>query len=182
MRYERVGLPADMADPAPNIRSVGRYLNLDPEDTDRSKRGSRLSMSDLIATQYYLSDDPRSARDWAGRVLSFADDYFLGSWRDRRPSGNYRDQPPDRTYQDRNLPWQDEFQACLLWGSCLGAWEHLGRIARALPDDVMLDVEQTEQNRAWLLAVAGLVRGETWDQQKEWAEMVRSGRRRQERM
>lgn len=27
MRYERVGLPADMADPAPIIRSVKKYLN-----------------------------------------------------------------------------------------------------------------------------------------------------------
>jgi len=161
---------------------VKPYLNLGPDDVNRSKLQSRLFLSNLIAIQHYLSDDLEGTRDWAVRVMAFADDWFLGPWRDRAPSGNYHDQPPDRAWQDLNMPWQNEFQASLLWGSCLGEWERLGRLASSLRDDIMQDVEQTPENRAWLLIAAGIVRGRPWNEMKEMIDTVQDGRRKRERL
>ncbi len=181
--YEQHGFSRDLVDPGGDIRSVERWLGSeDRVDIAIERRSCPVTTGHLVAVKYYLLDDHANARLWARKVVDFADEYFFGAWRDRVPSGTYQDKPPDRAFYDKRAGWLPELQAGLLWGSCLGEWDRVGRYAAYLRDDVIRDAEQSVENRAWYLILAGGLRGRPWAEMTEFVETVRRGRRKQEQL
>lgn len=182
-RYERVGLTEEMFDPSSVIQSVSRSFEVaERQDIIDFLPSQRVLNSSFAAIGYYLQEDLGNTRVWAERTVAFAEEYFFGEWRDRALSGPRRDQPPDREWWAVHGVWQREFTEAVLWGSVLGCWDRLARIAGAIRDDVRLDIEQTEQHRAWLIVVAGHLRGRPWAELAPFIETVQTGRRRRERL
>lgn len=136
----------------------------------------------FIALTAYLADEHRISAEWARRCLNSTEEYFFGSWRDEEPSGNYGDQPPDRAWQDRTCSWSSAWQDALVWCSSLGEWDRLLRFAEYPRDDVQLDIDQKKENRAWLLVLAGVLRGRPREQLQEHVATILEGRRRRERL
>jgi hypothetical protein len=179
-RYKRVGLTEEMTDPSSTIRAVSTSFDVvERQDIIDFLPSQRVFDSSITAIRHYLREDLANTRVWADNAVMFAEAYFFGDWRDRALTGNGRDQPPDRKWWDVHATWQSEFTAAMLWGSVLGCWDRLARIAGAIRDDVRLGIEQTEQNRAWLLIVAGHLRGRPWAELAPFIETVRTGRRRE---
>ncbi len=122
------------------------------------------------------------AKKWGIKAIEMVEEYFFGEYLDRIPSGNHHDQPPDRAYYEQTAPWKSPFESALLWCSLLGEWDRLEKIAGYLRDDVKPDVEQSKENRAWLLLVAGVVRGRDYSELSSFSKTVLDGKKARERL
>jgi hypothetical protein len=185
LRYQRIGCPEKLVHVGTCLNSLEHSLTVeetdDRPDITKSRRQDCVNTGNLVAIQFYLLDDLQNTRVWASKVLDYAAEYFFGDWRDRIPSGDYGNEPPNRDYWDRKATWRYEFQACLLWSSCLADWDGLRRFAAYLRDDVIRDVDQPNENRSWLLAVARVLQGTQLDQLAEYVAVIHQGTRKRER-
>jgi hypothetical protein len=181
---ERMGCPTSLVGPE-YINSLLESIQISIESEDREdlapyRRSDLVTTGYLLVIEYYLVGDRTNAVKWAYNVLDFADEYFFGNWRDRIHSGNYHNDPPDRAWWDKYASWQPQFEACLLSVSCLTEWERLQKFASYFREDVDINIEQSPENRAWLLTVARALLGKSLD--GELANVIKSGKRKREKL
>ncbi len=136
----------------------------------------------FIALESYLADAHDVTRDYARRCLDATSEYWFGGWKDEVPSGQRKELPPDREFWDRICAWERHWLDCLLWCSVLGEWDRLIEFAGYLRDDVKIDFEQSKENRAWLLLVAGKLRGRPLEELKPFSDTILSGKRKREKL
>lgn len=179
---ERVGWPADRCDPWACIRAVERNLAAVPRPTTINFiQATKAKESDIAAISFYFLEEFTLAQEWGDKVLMFGEEYFFGGWRDTWPSGEFSNEPPNPLYW-RKLAWQDEWLPCLLWGSVLARWETLTRLATYFADDIPVDIEQSDANRAWLLIVAGVLCGRAWNEMEHHTKMIGGSRAKREKL
>jgi hypothetical protein len=154
----------------------------DTPSTIRTRRSMIIDNFGWVCLIYWLREEVEAARSWASQLLDAADDYFWGDWRIDLPAGNYSDQPPDLAWHRRHMTWKSELEESLIWGSCIGAWDRIATIAAYPQDDVKLGVEQSRENRAWLLILAGHLSGRPWSELAPHVEVVRAGRKATEKL
>jgi hypothetical protein len=187
-RHERVGLPEkwmepDCLNPTNTIKSVANSFGVvERQDVINFLPSQRVLDSSFTAFRYYYHDDLPNTRVWADHTVSFAEAYFFGDWRDRALTGNGRDRPPNRDWWAVQAAWQDEFAAAVLWGSVLGCWGRLARIASAIRDEPRMELDRTDQGRAWLIVVAGHLRGRSWGELDPFIATIQTGRRKREKL
>ncbi len=186
--YARLGLTPDRIDFQRSIDSAAETRRKIPDEVAIKNIGpgglleSNATNHSYVALESYLAGVHDVTHEYALRYLDAAHEYFFGRWRDEVPSGNHRDLPPDREYQDRNRTWARHWLNCLLWCSVLGEWDRLIEFAGYLRDDIKLDFEQSTENRAWLLLVAGKLRGRPLEELKLFSDTILSGKRKREKL
>lgn len=180
---ERVGWPAEKIDLDYHEASFLKFSEppSDPNVVEFVKTRT-VDKAGFAAIEFYFMDEFQVARMWAERVVTVAEDYFFGAWRDQIPTGNMRDQPPDRTYYDRTASWQDEIREALHWSFCLRRWDAVERFASYPRDDIRLDIEQSAEDRAWWLLLCGTIRLRPWQEVQDWIATIENSRRKREQL
>jgi hypothetical protein len=64
----------------------------------------------------------------------------------------------------------------------LGEWDWLAHICSFFRDDIRIDLDQTKENRAWMLLLAGVLRGREWNDMQHFIDQIRQGLRKRERL
>ena len=185
---ERLNIPKENFDYLSSIEWLKKLRKDVPQEVAMKNLGVgwywefELSQHFFIALEAYVAEAFSVTREYAQKGIENTHEYYFGQWRDTVPSGNYRDRPPDRAYQDKIMPWSTSWQDCLLWCSVLGRWDDLLKFAEYPKDDIKLDIDQSPENRAWLLLVAGKLRGRPIEELQPFADTVVNGKRKRERL
>lgn len=185
-RCIRVGYPPDeLDDESTNLRlsSIPRNLaSRHRRHHEAYSHSSLVTVSELMVSVYWLRQESTGVREHATGTIAYALDFAFGRWRDEIPSGSNGKSPPDRAWWDANWSWRRELEASLFCGSFIGAWDELKRIAEWLRDDVRLDIEQSKEDRAWLLIVAGVLKDRPWEEMGKWVTRIEQSHRKRERL
>jgi hypothetical protein len=120
--------------------------------------GTLVAANISIATRHYLCDNHPKARQYAERTLSSAEQYFFGDWRTKVKTDKGTIDPD---WWHGVESWMKYFQGTLCWGTVLGEWECLRKLA-AYPDERrgMDTIDVTPAFRLYLIQVARYLRGE----------------------
>ncbi len=183
--YERVGWPREWIDIERSNNRLRRLHETPPRDDILWVLAcDAVSYRSELAFSHYLLDEVKEAREYAVQILDATDEYFFGDWRDRvRPRDDeIRPDESNREWWHRHAVWRDEFREPCMWASCLGAWDRCRRWAGYLRDDVTFDVEQSAEDRAWYLIVAGVLLDRPWEDMKQFVEAIETGRRKREKL
>jgi len=179
-RYQRLGISTGMMQISlDHIDYIPKLLDLRAKETNSSyNRQSLVGKSAEIASFFLMNEEPVSAKEWAVQALSYADDFFFGPWRDTIPYGNPPLPPPHRQAWFENEGWITELQVSLVWGSALGEWEFIRKIAGYFQDGVSGNCGQSESNYSWWLLLTGVLQGRDPQQLAPYREKIESGRGR----
>ncbi|MEM9251916.1 MAG: hypothetical protein AAGB29_06160 [Planctomycetota bacterium] len=187
VRYDLGGLPPDLLDYNDNISRFYEYqkqmLSLDSDS-----RRIRDFLWSLEGRAWYAAFGAWSlgrrdiAREWALKNMEVVEEIFFGEWQDRVGSGNYGKELPNREYWRRVQAWKSYIEHALLWGSVLGQWDRLAKITAYLPDDIGADIDQSDENRCWLLLLAGVVSGRNYHELGGFSQCVLNGKKVRERL
>jgi hypothetical protein len=182
-RLERIGKDKTWIQVVLEPERLKEYLKLRKEkDVDLAVvREELISIASNCARGYFSLEDTKKCRSMAESVVEYADDYFFGDWRDLEPDQFPPVKPPFRKYWLYNLSWNYEFQPAYVWGSALGDWKFLKKLGGFFPDDLRLNVDQTPSNHAWMLIVAGVIRGRDWKEMKAFRETIENSKARGKR-
>ena len=162
------------------IDYIPKLLDLRAKETNPSyNRQSLIRISAEIASCYFMKEELGPARDWAARSLSYADDFFFGPWRDMIPyGGNSPLPPPHRQAWFKNEGWITELQVSLVWGSALGEWDFIRKLAGYFQDGVSGNCGQSESNYSWWLLLTGILQGRDPQELAPYREKIENGRGR----
>ncbi len=181
--YERVGWPREWISIELSNKGLRRWIEGPAkEGLLREHVGGVASYCSDLAFSHYLLDEIKEARQYAVQLLDATDEYFFGDWRDRAKPRDIEPGESNRDYWHRHAVWRDKFREPCMWASCLGAWDRCRRWAAYLRDDVTFDVEQSAEDRAWYLIVAGVLLDRPWADMKPFVETIESGRRKREKL
>lgn len=129
----------------------------------------------------YYADEHWVVKKLAGILLDSFSDYLLGEWQDLAASGERQDEPPSRAWWRGNLNWKLGWDGCLAFGSALGEWDKLIRIASFFTDGVGGNLGQTDANYCWDLIVAGVLTDRPDDELAIYREKIAAGTGRDKR-
>jgi len=124
---------------------------------NRDLKEMLISTTVFGCTINYYADEHGVVKKLAGILLDSFSDYLLGEWQDLAASGERQDEPPSRAWWRGNLNWKLGWDGCLAFGSALGEWDKLIRIASFFTDGVGGNLGQTDANYCWDLIVAGVL-------------------------
>jgi hypothetical protein len=105
----------------------------------------------LASIVLLLVDRVNEARTLSEQVTDETVDYLFGEY-----AGTSASEP---TW--RNVSWMSVFEYSLWCGATTGAWDSIARICSYVREDLRVDFEHTEDERAFYLAVAACFSGET---------------------
>lgn len=186
--FQRLKLAPDRVDYARSIeRRRQQFVNITEERAIQNAGPAFVYGSDstglgLTALEAYLAEDHLLTERLITQFREATSKYFFGAWRDQVPSGNRRELPPDRDYQDRTKLWEMHWSYAIVWFSSLNRWNDLLDFASYLRDDVVPDPEQSKENRAWLLFVAKVLRGDPREETQPLVDTIFAGRRKREKL
>lgn len=184
LRAHRVGWPLELSDIEASYRSI--EMNAQPCRVPRDVRDQRhhdLDIKFLLALKYLLLEQFSEVREAAREVVLSAEEYFFGEWREILPTGNAGDEPPNPEYFHRYAAWAHElYTGSVLWAMCLEDWECVKRLSDYVTRVCELNIDQSKENRAWLLILAAVLRGESIDGFQEEREQIVSGRSKREKL
>jgi hypothetical protein len=160
MLYKRFGISDEGVDPGLQEKHAHRAEQRIQEgaaDVDHHV-SILLSSNTAIATRYYLLDNHEKATQYAERTLLSAEQYFLGDWRTKVKTDEGTIDP--EWWHDVES-WMLYFRGTLCWGSVLGEWDRLRKLA-SYPDERRgIDtIDVTPAFRLYLIEVARYLRGE----------------------
>jgi hypothetical protein len=182
-RFERLGIPADRIELEEMIDLFNMNKKYIPPIDRAGRRLWVISHScSLLSVYSFLVDDLIMATEWAERSVQYADQYFWGDWRDLAPTGEFNDEPPNREYQNIHRAWDLIFQSSLLCASNTCKWNWLAKLGLFFRDDIQLNIDQTNSNRAWYLLVAGVLRGRSWSQMDSFFQTTQNSPQKREKL
>lgn len=130
--HERLGLSYEQVDPEFRADAAKRSeLILDRVDLIPAGQEELCLFSSSAAVAYYLVEDHGAAREYAQRVVPAAQDYYFGDWRTKVKTDLGTVDPS--WWHDKEA-WMDVFRSALCWGSVLGDWPGLRKLAE-YPDE-----------------------------------------------
>lgn len=186
--YQRLKIEQNRVDYARSIeRRRRRFVSVTEEQAIRNAGPAYVYGSDstglgLTTLETYLAENYLLAKQLIAEFRACTSKYFFGDWRDQVSSGNQRELPPDRIYHDRNQLWEMHWSYAIVWFSSAGRWDDLLEFASYLRDDVVPDPEQSKENRAWLLLVAKVLRGDPREETQPLVDTIFAGRRKREKL
>jgi len=182
-RYKILGIPRELLEDEYNLESLQEKLANVDEINDFTCHAKSIvaDVASILILDYCLLDKFDEMWSWMPRALDFAEDYFFGDWRDKVLSKNGTE-PPNREYWDIIALWNDAFQSSILWCACLGQWDRAKRFAGYVRDDIGFDPEQSGENRAWLILLAGVLRNRPWKEVQPFQDTILNGSRKREKL
>src|SRR5208337_2858766 len=131
--YERFGMSWEGVEPMGQVQAI----ELCERQVAKKTPDLRLNLHSLaryrvaVAVRFYLIDDFVSAQRFGLASLEPTIEYFFGEWRDHRETDLSTIDP--NWWHDKES-WMHVFSGALLWGTTLGEWDAVRRIA-AYPDE-----------------------------------------------
>jgi hypothetical protein len=131
--YEQFGISREGVDPAGQVRAAESC----EQQVEMRTQDFRLDVSGLArnrsgaGVRFYLLDDYVSARKFGLASLAPAIEYFFGDWRNHKKTDLGTSDP--NWWHDKES-WMHVFSGALLWGTTLGEWEMVRKIA-VYPDE-----------------------------------------------
>jgi len=179
-RYQRLCISEGMMQSfSEEIDFLPQLIELKARESNSSTvRQGLVERCARAAYSHLMREEPISAKEWAVHALSYANDFFFGPWRDTIPYGNPPLPPPHRQAWFENEGWITELQVSLVWGSALGEWEFIRKIAGYFQDGVSGNCGQSESNYSWWLLLTGVLQGRDPQQLAPYREKIESGRGR----
>ena len=116
-----------------------------------------ISEGSIITFYYYYLEKKDKIREAVIKLLDYNLDYFFGSWRYEVPTDEGKIDPE----WWKRISWASYFRDAIFWGSCIGAWDKIRKIAQ-YPTDECLNSEPWEHIsfRVWYLIIAAVLRDE----------------------
>lgn len=93
-----------------------------------------------------------------------------------------RDEPSAPDHHRVWAIWESEYLHSSVWASVIGRWEVVDRLATYPHDDIRVDIDQSKENRAWLLLLAKAIRDGGLYGGEAHLEAIRTGRRKREKL
>lgn len=130
--YQRLGLGLENVGLEHGLKVLATAKEPPTSDYVAMRQKSELVFAHtLVATEYYLLEDRKSAAKYAAEVVPAVVEHFFGDWRRTSKADGG---PHDPMFWKRSEAWMDHFASALGWGSALGDWEGLRKVAE-YPDD-----------------------------------------------
>jgi hypothetical protein len=184
LRVERVGWSRELCDPEASRKSIEKNKRPPQDVCDiQYQKETDLHCKILLALKHWLLEQILEAKEAAREAVSSAEEYFFGEWRQILPAGNRRELPPDPEYFHRHAAWAHSFYpGATMWAACTGDWQFVKRLSGYVTRDCKLDIDQTNENRAWLLILAGSLRGDSLVDYRDERGLIVSGRAKREKL
>jgi len=137
------------------VDSTGQVPTNLPPYKRASLLRSKVDDYGIGALQYYLLGMLAQAREAATQVPNITLDWLFGDWR-----AEFVSEAGEKGHNAlrASMSWMGTFQASLLWGSVLGSWDFLRRIAGYPSEDANIGHEGfDETDRLVFLAIGSLL-------------------------
>jgi len=128
-----------------------------PDGDDFNRAWSKQSVahtSSLMALVGYFAEQPQLARQYAKQSIEATMEFLFGDWRNTYIT---EEGHADPIYWKRHFSWMDEFESALLWGSVLGDWQTVQRLATFPEPDSHIDGGYRPQDRDVLVALGAFL-------------------------
>jgi hypothetical protein len=166
MLYERLGFSRDRLDVSNHMQSLKLEMRVfEQKGSDWEMMMTAIaSGSDLLAMIYYYYEDLANTRSYALMSIGFYMKHFFGSWRSEIPIGR---KPASESIRKSFEPWARPYQTAVFWAACLGEWDKVKELSTYPTDECPIGrYSETKQDCYWLLALAGVLRGDGTQQEK----------------
>jgi hypothetical protein len=176
---ERLRIPNELADYEAYLRALERVVKRSLE-SDYDRAWARLDGADRmnwVALTYYYSGKYAECHRYAEQFMDAADEFLLGDWRDKLIPPKFNE--PESAWWKLNFSWMYIFEGALLWGSCLGQWDRLSKIATFPDDDAYVTSEDfKKEDRDVMVAVGSFLIDPSGQKTNELLERLESGKRK----
>ena len=110
--------------------------------------------SSLMALVGYFAEQPDLARQYAKLSLEASIEFLFGDWRNTylTEAGH-----PDPSYWKRHFSWMGTFESALFWGSVLGDWPTVQKVATFPEPDSNITTGYRPQDRDLLVALGAFL-------------------------
>jgi hypothetical protein len=147
-----------------------------------SNYSSYIVSLEILITILHITNNTRELVNWYSVLRNAVNDYFFGEWKDKAPSGNYHKDPPSRVYQDITSAWDDQLSMGLITAFVLHDWELFNKLVLFPRDEICLDIDQHQCNRAWLIGLCRFMSGAPQKVWEMWLNDVQFGDKKRERI
>jgi hypothetical protein len=156
-RHERLGCPITQSRIEISLSSLNISLTLNPKSEFEIawKKYNQAADRSLLAILYYLVEEDDNARKHASEFFIAANELLFGSWRSEFTKP---EKTTDAAYWKHSFNWMQIFEAALLWGSVLGEWEFLKKLAAFPQPDSCISSGYGSQGRDLYVALGAFLR------------------------
>ena len=145
----------------------------------RSNKFHTVSDSTLMCFYKYYLHKPKELKVFIERLFVYLDDYFFGTWRCEVQTDEGKIDPE----WWKRISWASFFRETIFWGSCIGAWDKIKKIAQ-YPTEECLNSEPWEHIgfRVWYLVIAAVLRDEPLESLGRYTDLIDKLKSRREKL